>query len=429
MGHAGLLLPSGLAAAAACGAARVHAARAEHGGRQPRLRRCKHRLLPRPCSRCRRRRHWRHGWCRHGWRRHRRWRRRWRRGRWRGRCHLARCQLRRRPREGGERWRQRCLRRLHRVRERRPRIPHATLQQWVSGGDRRLLEAAEVLPDCHPVVLQVLLVGGRCTVLELHLQIGDGPQPELPLRKRPGGELVVLDGEAAAVDANFLATDRALRDVDVHHAALADLALVEHQQRLVLAVRMQLAIEHRSDEAVVVVDEVARHETVVRAGHSVDGLTRDAEGGEEGLRHQPHRARYVEDPARAHVFGLALVCTANSEVVADALGKERHLEYLEVREIQAGIVALELAVSHERKGRQGDRHLVAVVREGEAVDVQREGDEHDRFFGEEMPELALAHWSTTQRLVHGRGVGLQLHELRGRYGRVVDLVERVELGA
>jgi len=128
-------------------------------------------------------------------------------------------------------------------------------------------------------------------------------------------------------------------------------------------------------------------------------------------------------------LGLAVVCASHAVVVAEVLGEEGELENFQVRDLVVAVVVLELAVSHERKGRQGDRHLVAVVREGEAVDVQREGDEHDRFFGEEMPELALAHWSTTQRLVHGRGVGLQLHELRGRYGRVVDLVERVELGA
>mmetsp|Transcript_68647 Transcript_68647/g.174324 ORF Transcript_68647/g.174324 Transcript_68647/m.174324 type:complete len:262 (+) Transcript_68647:220-1005(+) len=208
------------------------------------------------------------------------------------------------------------------------------VQQGIHRGlplERRLAHP-DVLPDGVPVVYEFLPRRARRTILQLHLDVGDRPQPQLAFREGASREQMVLDREATATDSHLLAARGALRDADLHHDDLASLVLVHHQLAVVAALGVQLAEEHRGDFHVVVVEEIPSQQPPLCQGDTVDGLASDAERREEGLRDQPHRAGDVDDPPRALLLGLPLLGLrrAHAEVEAGPLREERDFEALEV---------------------------------------------------------------------------------------------------
>mmetsp|Transcript_8952 Transcript_8952/g.20502 ORF Transcript_8952/g.20502 Transcript_8952/m.20502 type:complete len:310 (-) Transcript_8952:59-988(-) len=285
-----------------------------------------------------------------------------------------------------------------------------------------------MLLDRQPVVPEVLKRGDRRTVLELHLEVGDGPEPELPLQERSRGEEVILDGEAAAVDANLLTAHGPVRDVDVHHRRLAQLVLVKHQLGLVLIVRMELTVEHRCQGPSVVVDQVARHEPALCTRHRRQRLASYAEGREERLRHEADRPRDIQHPTRTSFLCSLLISAAGAEVIAEALSKEGDLEDLELGEIQARVGALELAVADQSERRHGYESLTLSAEKGEAVDVKGKGHRVDLLLRGQVPEFPLTDRHATQRLIRADEKGLAARHLGQLRRRLAVLLEDLDLG-
>mmetsp|Transcript_8047 Transcript_8047/g.22968 ORF Transcript_8047/g.22968 Transcript_8047/m.22968 type:complete len:269 (-) Transcript_8047:484-1290(-) len=91
------------------------------------------------------------------------------------------------------------------------------LQQRLEAGARgqQRLALPQVLLDGDAVGRELRVRGARRVVLQLHLDVRNRPQPQPPLRKRPCGEEVVVHGEAAATDADLLATRGELGDAQL----------------------------------------------------------------------------------------------------------------------------------------------------------------------------------------------------------------------
>lgn len=107
---------------------------------------------------------------------------------------------------------------------------------------------------------------------QLRLHVGDGSQPQLALRQRAGGEEVVLDREATATDTDLLATCRPLGDVDLQQHDPARLVLVDDHLAAIPALWVQLAVQRRGDDVVVMVKEIPRHEAPAgRSDASIKG--------------------------------------------------------------------------------------------------------------------------------------------------------------
>mmetsp|Transcript_2784 Transcript_2784/g.9273 ORF Transcript_2784/g.9273 Transcript_2784/m.9273 type:complete len:426 (+) Transcript_2784:204-1481(+) len=305
------------------------------------------------------------------------------------------------------------------------RPPGLPVQQGIHRGlslEGRLAHP-DVLSDSVPVVHEILPRRARRTVLQLHLDVGDRPQPQLALREGASREQMVLDREATATDSHLLAARGALRDADLHHDDLASLVLVHHQLAVVAALGVQLAEEHRGDCHVVVVEEIPSQQPPLCQGDSVDGLASDAERREEGLRDQPHRARDVDDPPRALLLGFPLLGLRRShaEVEASPLREERDFEALEVGQVDAFAGrGLELAVSHQGEWRQRERVLAPFVREGEPIDVQRQRNHRHLLLCRQEPQATLSDGHAPQRLVRRRAVGkIAVHRRRAGRGLIV----------
>mmetsp|Transcript_52214 Transcript_52214/g.154111 ORF Transcript_52214/g.154111 Transcript_52214/m.154111 type:complete len:253 (+) Transcript_52214:271-1029(+) len=232
-----------------------------------------------------------------------------------------------------------------------------------------------VLADRGAILRQLLVGGSGGAVLKLHLHVRDRPQPELPLGQRSRGEEVLLHREAAATDAHLLAAGGALSYQDLEEERLAALVLVDDELAMVVLLRMELAVQNRGSEHVVVVQQVPGHEATSRGKDRLQRLAHDVELREERLRDQAHGPRDVYHPSGALLLSLAVVPAqrADAEVEAGALREEGHLEALEVREVDAlRCRRLELAVPHQGEGRQREGVLLVLVRERKAVDVEGE---------------------------------------------------------
>merc|ERR1712048_1438493 len=88
------------------------------------------------------------------------------------------------------------------------------------------LACPDVLLNCQPVLSELIARGAGGTILELHFDIRDRPEPKFSLRQRAGRKQMVLNGKATATNANLLTASRALIDKDVHHEDLAKFILV-----------------------------------------------------------------------------------------------------------------------------------------------------------------------------------------------------------
>mmetsp|Transcript_70596 Transcript_70596/g.155704 ORF Transcript_70596/g.155704 Transcript_70596/m.155704 type:complete len:208 (+) Transcript_70596:377-1000(+) len=197
---------------------------------------------------------------------------------------------------------------------------------------------------------QLLLVGIRRAVLELHANVGDSSKPELSLRQAPGGELVILHAEAAAVDSDLLGAHGALveRNLTHHHLALA--VLIEKHLGHALLMSLQLEVHHRGGGDILVIHHIAGHESSPGLRCSLQGFTGDAEGWKQTLCHKSNGSRDIQYPSRPFLLSPSLILRADPEVVAGAMRKEGNLEDLYIGQCRI-VAALELTIPNQHEGR------------------------------------------------------------------------------
>mmetsp|Transcript_83406 Transcript_83406/g.223161 ORF Transcript_83406/g.223161 Transcript_83406/m.223161 type:complete len:212 (-) Transcript_83406:402-1037(-) len=208
--------------------------------------------------------------------------------------------------------------------------------------------------DSTSVLRQCFFVWRWRSVHKLHLQIGHSPQPQLPLLHRASGKLVLVDGEAGAVDSNLLTACGVRRDHDVHHRGQARAILIHDHLRARLPVTVQFTIEHRQCGLVIIVDQIASHQPGAGRGHVDHRLAANVKRWEQGQRHDAHRITDRDNPVRPGSFSLADTATADRDPKVEKLvaREERQLEHLVVVQVSMVGFGGEIAIPHQGKRSQ-----------------------------------------------------------------------------
>mmetsp|Transcript_27311 Transcript_27311/g.71981 ORF Transcript_27311/g.71981 Transcript_27311/m.71981 type:complete len:240 (-) Transcript_27311:36-755(-) len=219
---------------------------------------------------------------------------------------------------------------------RRLRCYHPS-QEWsrVYPRTNHRLDSLDLLTDSLTEVAEFLLGGRWRMILNLHLHIAQRPQPKLSLGGGLRSEVVVVDEKATAVNRIDVVTSRGISDPEFDHGLDAQLVLVHHESRRVAAMCLQFTEQNgdRPEVFFVPVHKVPCHQACLRLWHEPQWVARNAELGQQRIRHQQYRVRNAQHPLRPLHVCFALACTSNSEVRVGAwlTIQERHLETLELR--------------------------------------------------------------------------------------------------